>query len=164
MRSCQDAEDVLAKRWGAAAILVVARNDLFGALMAYAARKTLACQQIRSDIAALAAGQGEPAQALRGAQEVLRALMMSWLRSLMFFAKCGWRAQRRSEIAITLDHFERLRERYAAACAWLQGCLDDIDADRTPDYSLDAYASAAGNYEILGQSFWRRMRAAGVSV
>ncbi len=165
MRSCQDAEDVLANAMGCCRDPLSLREMIYSArMMAYAARKTLACQQIRSDIAALAAGQGEPAQALRGAQEVLRALDDELVTLTDVFREVWLARARRSEIAITLDHFERLRERYAAACAWLQGCLADIDADRAPDYSLDAYASAADNYEILGQGFWRRMRAAGVSL
>jgi hypothetical protein len=69
---------------------------------------------------------------------------------------------RHSEIEITLTHLARLRGRYETARRWLEERLLQVERGQAPSYDLEAYAEAAGTYEVLGQGFWRRMRELGV--
>ncbi|MBN1401867.1 MAG: family 20 glycosylhydrolase [Anaerolineae bacterium] len=131
-------------------------------MMAYAARKVLASQGIRRDLARLAQGGGSGADMLRQAMETLRSLDAERVHLTELFEELWLRRARRSEIDITLSHLARLGERFAAAVAWLGERLAEVEAGETPDYTLDAYQQAAADYEVLGQSFRRRMQEAGV--
>ena len=73
------------------------------------------------------------------------------------------RRARHSEIGITLGHFARLRERFAASREWLKARLNQLEAGGPADWSLDSYAKEAQSYEILGQSFRRRWRELGLT-
>ncbi|MFP3896413.1 MAG: family 20 glycosylhydrolase [Anaerolineales bacterium] len=133
-------------------------------MMAYAAHKVQISQAIREDLAALAQEEGDGKERLRDAISALHDLDAELVQLKQDFESIWLRRARRAEISITLDHFAGLRECYARAEAWLAERLEQIEAGQTPSYDLSAYEEAAQEYEILGQGFWRRMRAAGVSL
>jgi hypothetical protein len=133
-------------------------------MMAYAADKVRTSQAIREDLAALAAGAGDEKERLREAISALRDLDAELVQLKQDFEGIWLRRARRAEISITLNHFAALRERYARAGEWLEERLVELETGQTPSYDLSAYAEEAREYEILGQSFWRRMREAGVSL
>jgi hypothetical protein len=118
-------------------------------LMSYAARKGLACQAIRAALAApTTAALTAGVATLRALDAELVALQGAW--------EAQWlRRARRSEMGITLGDLAALRERYAAAAAWLAEQTPGVAAD------LEAYTRSAEGYEPLGQGFWKRMRARG---
>ena len=147
-------------------------------MMAYAARKTLASQRTRADLATLSQGEGAPSQGegapsqgkgapvavVRQAIETFRALDAELVQLTRVFRQDWLRRARHAEMSITLGHFSRLRERFAAAQSWLQERLAQIETDEAPSYDLSHYAEEASQYQILGQAFWRHMREAGVSL
>jgi len=131
-------------------------------MMAYAAKKTRICQRIRADIAALAEdAEGATATLARGIAD-LRALDAE-LVSLTVAFREAWLARAcYSEMGITLGHLSRTRERLACAIEWLGDCSREAQAGNAPNLDLTGYARDAASYEILGQSFHRQMREAGV--
>ncbi len=165
VRVCTEAEAKLRANIGFSRDPLSLEEMAFSArLMAYAARKVLASQRIRADLAALAEGQGEARAVLSHAVETLRALDGELVVLIPIFRELWLRRARQSEMSITLGHFARLRERFAAARAWLLERLDQVEKGESVDYDLSAYQAAARSYEILGQGFWRRMREAGVTL
>ncbi|MGM0401258.1 MAG: family 20 glycosylhydrolase [Chloroflexota bacterium] len=133
-------------------------------MMSYAVKKVRTSQAIREDLDALAQGAEREEERLREAVSALRNLDAELVQLKQDFEAVWLRRARRAEMSITLDHFARLRERYARAEAWLKERLEQVEAGQTPSYDLSAYGEEAQEYEILGQGFWRRMREAGVSL
>jgi len=133
-------------------------------LMSYAARKVLASQRVRATLAGLSRGgdRDEGERLLRQAVEEFRSLAAELTELAEAFRRLWLRRARHSEIDITLDHYARLKERFALAGDWLQGCIGQLQAGETPDCSLEGYARKAGRYEILGQSVRRRWRELGL--
>jgi hypothetical protein len=133
-------------------------------MMAYAAKKLRACQQIRHQLETVEAGEGDARALLSEGIETLRALEAELVELIDRFQDLWLRRARRSEMSITMDHFDKLRGRLWLAERWLQERLDVVEMGETPSYNLAAYADEAGLYEILGQTFWRKMHEAGVTL
>jgi hypothetical protein len=144
--------------------LTIKEMILSADMMIYAAHKVRTSQAIRDDLAILAEGAEEGEERLLEAISALRDLDAELVQLKQDFEAIWLRRARRAEISITLDHFSGLRERYAWAQEWLEERLDQLEAGQTTSYDLNAYQQKAQGYEILGQSFWRRMREAGVSL
>ena len=131
-------------------------------MMAYAARKVLATQEIGAQIAQLAGGQDGDHGVISDAIQSLCDLDAELVQLRGLFEEIWLRRARRSEIEITLGHLDGLRQRFAAAVDWLSERAAVAEAGDQPDYDLAEYGRGAADYEILGQSFRRRMRQAGV--
>jgi hypothetical protein len=131
-------------------------------LMAYAARKVLASQEIVAQLERLAEGPMAAEQVLCDAICRLRDLDAELVQLAARFEQVWLLRARRSEIRITLDHLAGVRERFSAAIEWLSERLESGEAGSEPDADLSEYRREAASYEILGESFRRRMREAGV--
>ncbi|NLG51112.1 MAG: family 20 glycosylhydrolase [Chloroflexi bacterium] len=131
-------------------------------MMDYMARKVMASQDIAADVQELAQGGDDAAAVLTRDVARLDALDSELVELDEVFREQWLRRARNSEIRIALGHLAGLRARYAAARAWLVARLAEVQAGQSPDYDLSAYRHSAESYEILGQSFLRRMREAGV--
>jgi hypothetical protein len=161
---CEDVEATLrAAQPGSREELTIQEMVFSVRLMSYAARKVLASLGIRHGLEELEAGRGSKS-VLSGAITTLSELDGELLQLIGEFETLWIRRARRSEIAITLGHYARLRERFALAQAWLSERLAQVEAGAAPDYALEAYRAGAADYEILGQSFWRRMHESGVTL
>ena len=165
VRVCAEAERTLLGAISGSRDRVSIEEMVYSArMMAYAARKVLASQEIRADLDALSQGRDEAAPCLRRHIGVLRTLEVELLELAGVFRDVWLRRARHAEIGIALGHLGRLRERFVAAQAWLQERLSRVQAGEIPSYDLSGYGEDARGYEILGQGFWRRMREAGVSL
>lgn len=147
---CRAAEETLRSTLPTARDRITVEELILSAqLVAYAAHKGLACQEIRAHLAApTAAGLTAAVATLRALDVELLALQAQW--------ETQWlRRARRSEMGITLGDLAALRGRLAAAANWLSAQTPGEPAD------LADYAAGAEGYEVLGQGFWKRMRARG---
>jgi hexosaminidase len=127
--------------------------------MNHAARKVLVSGNIRAD---LASGADDLAARMRRGAADLVALDAELVALREDFEAQWMRRARRSEISITLDYFDGLRSRYAAAREWLLEQAGRIDAGDATDADLGDYAQRLGRYEVLGQAFRREMHEAGI--
>jgi hexosaminidase len=160
VRVCGEAQDALREVRAASRDPLSIDELVYSArMMSYAARKTLASQQIR---AALAAAGGPGEDGLSQAIATWRALDSELVELAELFQTLWLARARRSEIDMTLGYFAALRQRYAAAERWCQERLDQLRAGRAPCYDLGEYDRAAADYEILGQGYWRRWHELGL--
>jgi len=130
-------------------------------LMAYAARKTLALQSVRADIATLSSGHGRPEDVLPRDIATTRALAAELVALRERFREVWLARARHSEMDISLGHLDGARARLDAAARWLDDRLAEAAAGRQPDYSLAAYAEQA-DYLVLGQRSARQWRELGL--
>ncbi len=130
-------------------------------LMAYAARKTLAMQGLRADIAALADGRGRAEDVLPAGIATVRDLEAELVTLTERFREVWLARARQAEIGISLGHLAGVRGRMACAAEWLEARLAEAHAGGQPDYSLAGYAEQA-DYLVLGQRFWRQWQELGL--
>jgi hypothetical protein len=123
-------------------------------LTAYAARKTRVSQAIRTTLRQIAQAQ-EPAQEQAARlDEHIRALaaLDAELEALRAEFEALWLSRaRRSEIHVSLGYFARLRARYTAAIAWLEGQRQVVLAGQPVDAELASYD--ADDYKTLWQTW-----------
>ena len=164
MQVCADAERTLGDNIASTRDPLSIEEMAFSArLMAYAARKVLTSQQVRSILAALPAGQSDTLTLLRQAIEAFRSLDAELVELSQVFRHLWLRRARHAEIGITLGHFARLREHFAVAREWLRALVAQIEAGETSNAALYSYAENARSYEILGQGRRRRWRELGLT-
>jgi len=163
-RVCANAERTLRDSVPASRDPLSLKEMAFSArLLAYAARKVLASQQIRTNLDELSQGHGDAPALLGQAMDAFRTLEVELGELIQTFRSIWLRRARHSEIDITLGHFAHLRERFTVAREWLQSRAKQVKAGQAPDYSLDGYAQEAQSYEILGQSVRRHWREMGLT-
>jgi hexosaminidase len=162
---CAEAESLLRGAYAQSRDPLSIEETLYSVrMMAYAAHKLLASQQLRTKLDRLAEDQDEdtPREQLQEGIETLRELEAELVTLTERFREVWLLRARRAEIDITIGHLERLRQRFRAAQAWLNARLDELDSGQTPNYDLSGYMQDAEGYEILGQSFRRLLREVGV--
>ena len=110
-------------------------------LIEFAASRTLLAQDIRRTLASLPAPPSP--DGLAQLDEALARLVVD--RSLVpalraEFEQCWLRHARRSEIHLTLEHFDVLQRDYDDAVAWLRGQRARFDAGQPIDADLASYS------------------------
>jgi hypothetical protein len=110
-------------------------------LIAFAASKALLAQAIRRDVASLPAAPSPDSLAkLDGALAALSA-DRDRLRALRTeFETCWLRHARRSEIRLTLEHFDVLQRDYAGAIGWVEAQRSRYADGQPVDAALSCYA------------------------
>jgi len=126
-------------------------------MMAYMARKVAASQWLAAQVGSKAIN----GEALSTGVDTLRMLDAQLVDLITDFWRLWMARVRRSEIGISLSHWNGLRSRYAAAINWLEGQAAAIEAGQS-GCDLSKYAQDAAGYQVLGQAFVRQMREAGI--